>query len=291
MRKMSLFVVLTLGCVKADYSAGGMLTQCPESPTVCPVGQACEHGYCTPMPTQDGGVGRDIGIQDLGGPTPDVGAVVPRDCQAIKAYLPSVPNGVYAIDPDGPGGAASLDALCEMETAGGGWTRVVNILKGAETWNAWSELVALENSGADLRFNTTGLGIERFSNTADGEDLEFMFVVDTRQRGNLYRGVNKGAWDPQMGTDEFDQGFEYRELAQEEWQVCDQPLQHAQADWNWSMTYADTLGGCNGTRWANGFLLQGSEQGQESAAAIFGLNEFNGVTSWYAITIYARRTP
>ena len=49
---------------------------------------------------------------------------IPRDCKMIHVDAPAKISATYTIDPDGEGGMAPVDAFCEMETAGGGWTVV-----------------------------------------------------------------------------------------------------------------------------------------------------------------------
>jgi predicted ribosomally synthesized peptide with SipW-like signal peptide len=47
-------------------------------------------------------------------------------CAQILAATPGAPSGLYAIDPDGPGGADPFTVDCEMVVLGGGWTPVID---------------------------------------------------------------------------------------------------------------------------------------------------------------------
>jgi hypothetical protein len=55
----------------------------------------------------------------------------PISCQALK--LSGSGDGVYLIDPDGPGGLAPIQVYCDMATDGGGWMLVLNYVHQANT--------------------------------------------------------------------------------------------------------------------------------------------------------------
>ncbi|HRI08120.1 MAG TPA: fibrinogen-like YCDxxxxGGGW domain-containing protein, partial [Nannocystaceae bacterium] len=48
-------------------------------------------------------------------------------CAQIKAKIPDANSGTYMIDPDGDGPGLPFDAVCDMETDGGGWTLIANL--------------------------------------------------------------------------------------------------------------------------------------------------------------------
>ncbi len=53
-------------------------------------------------------------------------------CQDYYDFDPTLPSGVYEIDPDGLGPGASFEVYCDMDTDGGGWTMVSRVILGVD---------------------------------------------------------------------------------------------------------------------------------------------------------------
>ncbi|HTR52827.1 MAG TPA: fibrinogen-like YCDxxxxGGGW domain-containing protein [Kofleriaceae bacterium] len=104
---MRLWLVVLAGCFAPSPPQGA---PCSDLQT-CPAGLQCSGGQCVKP-----------GTNPIDAPSD--GAGTPASCKALHALDPTAKSGTYAIDPDGPGGAAPLSVTCDMLTSGGGWTLV-----------------------------------------------------------------------------------------------------------------------------------------------------------------------
>ena len=105
--------------------ADGNCVECmdglPCEPEPCMVGTiACGGGQ--PQCIATGPAPADT-VCDLGWFCDGKGACRPAaDCAEIHLLDGTVPTGIYPVDLDGPGGEATFDVLCDMDTGDGGWT-------------------------------------------------------------------------------------------------------------------------------------------------------------------------
>jgi len=96
---------------------------CRASTSACDAAESCTGAAAScppdaPLPTDTCG---NLVDDDCNG-TIDDGCAFRSCAEALGAGRAT--SGVYALDPDGAGGAAAFSALCDMTTDGGGWTRI-----------------------------------------------------------------------------------------------------------------------------------------------------------------------
>jgi hypothetical protein len=96
-------------------------------------GATCQHDIddCSPNPCGNGGTCTDALNSHsctctAGFTGDDCTKTTYASCQAIKANAPNSIDGVYSVDPDGPGAGSRppFEVLCDMSLTGGGWTMV-----------------------------------------------------------------------------------------------------------------------------------------------------------------------
>eukprot|EP01046_Picozoa_sp_COSAG06_P000498 COSAG06_NODE_14_length_35011_cov_20.984132_1_plen_3931_part_10 len=68
----------------------------------------------------------------------------PRSCAQILADFPESSTGVYAVDPAGTGEA--FDVVCDMDTEGGGWFKLVLAYPGQSPPSEWEGVLMAEAS-------------------------------------------------------------------------------------------------------------------------------------------------
>ncbi|MFO0755101.1 MAG: fibrinogen-like YCDxxxxGGGW domain-containing protein, partial [Byssovorax sp.] len=101
-------------CEGGQTNCGGVCTNLtfdPKNCGMCGMGcqanEACVQATCAPL-------------------TP-----ASTSCQAIVQNGNAMGDGLYNLDPDGPGGAPPFQAFCDMSTQGGGWTRCLDFANTA----------------------------------------------------------------------------------------------------------------------------------------------------------------
>ena len=77
---------------------------------------------------------RDASVDAVSDTTIDAAAEHPTTCRDVLAKNPAATTGIYVVDPDGAALQAPFSVLCEMTTAGGGWT-LVGRERAGETGN------------------------------------------------------------------------------------------------------------------------------------------------------------
>ena len=213
-----------------------------------------------------------------------------RHCFHLKSLRPTAPSGIYWIAPDGEGGIDPLRVRCDMGTDGGGWTHVSNFRTRGTLWNAWTAQDAANASNMNAVFNVPMAWFSDQGAEGLGEDLEVMIKVDRVQRGSLYRGVNKEAWNSNGVGNVVDvNGFEYKAVGEENWRSCNVVLGRDNTWWNWSIgVQGQPSHHCAGYGLGNGFLVEGYEDGRDLGLYLSGLNRYRFSANWTWVSLHVR---
>ena len=151
-----------LSCVGGSTRCGNLCVDtqndpahCGSCPKTCAANEVCTAGVCGPTcpspnqlcgnscvntqhdPSHCGmcGLSCSLGQACLASKCVSVSGGVLASCAAIKAATPSSTDGVYPIDPDGPGGNPQFNVYCDMTQNSGGWTLIARFANvDASNW-------------------------------------------------------------------------------------------------------------------------------------------------------------
>ncbi len=109
-------------------------------------------------------------------------------CSVLRADMPTLPTGIYAIDPDGEGPVARLAAHCDMTYDGGGWTLILStanqagpadlsegaVSLGSSAYVPQGTMVAIANASSQLHLRSAGNPLESVTSVAENEIIANM---------------------------------------------------------------------------------------------------------------------
>ncbi|MGB0592565.1 MAG: LamG-like jellyroll fold domain-containing protein, partial [Myxococcota bacterium] len=169
---------LNLPCEAGEVCILGDCVACEPGGAPDPLGTSCEpcpEGTYGPdglvcLPCEVCSQGQALIGCGVDGPGECVVTSLGADCAEVHANDPSLPSGHYGVDPDGEGGDAPFIVYCDMETDGGGWTR----LFVAETGNY---------NATNIDYTVTSMALRQAADEAmiayvDAEDV----VIDSQAR-------------------------------------------------------------------------------------------------------------
>jgi len=204
--------------------------------------------------------------------------IVPnRNCERILEVGNNAWSGIYRISPTGAG---DTQVYCDMETDGGGWTRVVYAGNGDTLWNAYDTDETLTNSATKAIF---GMRINQFSNDVDGEDIEYMLYVDGVQTWPIYSDVHKDALNANLWAGSFDDSLGIKNIWDSTPDVCEENIWRNNSSWNWSFSFASS--GCS---WFNTWPWFIANGGSNAFNTLYGLDTYNADTDFSNIEIWIR---
>jgi cysteine-rich repeat protein len=116
-------------------------------------------------------------------------------CKALLALFPETVTGTYSIDPDGAGGNDPFDVHCDMDTDGGGWTRVAaeDFETSTSGWSTTNTITTCGSYGKILG------GYNVISGSANAKTYSALGVAHTHARVTLDY-IKIDSWDNEWAT-------------------------------------------------------------------------------------------
>jgi hypothetical protein len=137
----------------------------------------------------------------LGSSLEDVG----HHCAQILAAQPDAQSGLYWVDFDGLRPMPAMQIQCDMQTDGGGFSRLILVHQDLGLWNAWTEGLAGQPEGADP------FAVPLNSLNKASADLEFFIQRDGVRITPVLSGVSASSWNPSLGDEPMQGRLTWRE--------------------------------------------------------------------------------
>ena len=111
---------------------------------------------------------------------PGAGCPMGMDCLDALSYDPTLPSGMYSIDPDGYNqGNSAFDTYCDMTTGGGGWTLIaVNSFDGSWNTTNVTDNTKFGNAGLTASFKGRGWSEIPFSDLMFSNNTNYAVYND-----------------------------------------------------------------------------------------------------------------